>query len=355
MLTEKHADVSVLNRRGQSALHLAGRAGLHDVLGWLSVRVCKELVELRDVHGATASNYAQQAGAPPDTSASQAVASANELSARPAAPENIAASRSSSCTGANLTQAPITNGTPVGTQLPSVSELIDDEPAESERFESDVDSPQSGHLPNGFADTMKKASPVARSSKSPKHIASPRSASPQHRAGSERRHDLDLSGSTEQSPATQYNLFEQVKRFSLADGDGSELSRTNDFAAGSRPIIPHREPGIEELYDNDFGWSPEAGACASLEGHVAVLEAATAVATATVAIAAAAAFPSPEQEDVRLEDEYAEKEQDDSISQLRARLHAEAMQEEDEEKEPDEQDVVEDPSLEDPFAGEEYF
>eukprot|EP00421_Protoceratium_reticulatum_P033079 CAMPEP_0168479686 /NCGR_PEP_ID=MMETSP0228-20121227/63599_1 /TAXON_ID=133427 /ORGANISM="Protoceratium reticulatum, Strain CCCM 535 (=CCMP 1889)" /LENGTH=508 /DNA_ID=CAMNT_0008495981 /DNA_START=122 /DNA_END=1646 /DNA_ORIENTATION=- len=64
LLIERRSDVTVLNRKGQSALHLAGRAGLHEVLSWLSSRVSKSLVELRDVHGATARNYAQQSGVP---------------------------------------------------------------------------------------------------------------------------------------------------------------------------------------------------------------------------------------------------------------------------------------------------
>eukprot|EP00418_Pyrodinium_bahamense_P083815 CAMPEP_0179054482 /NCGR_PEP_ID=MMETSP0796-20121207/22809_1 /TAXON_ID=73915 /ORGANISM="Pyrodinium bahamense, Strain pbaha01" /LENGTH=804 /DNA_ID=CAMNT_0020751107 /DNA_START=116 /DNA_END=2530 /DNA_ORIENTATION=+ len=69
LLIERRSDVTVLNRKGQSALHLAGRAGLHEVLTWLTSRVSKSLVELRDVHGATARTYAQQSGVPkPETS-----------------------------------------------------------------------------------------------------------------------------------------------------------------------------------------------------------------------------------------------------------------------------------------------
>jgi len=54
----------VLNRKGQSALHLAGRAGLPEVLAWLTSRVSKQLVDLKDMHGATARNYAQQQSGP---------------------------------------------------------------------------------------------------------------------------------------------------------------------------------------------------------------------------------------------------------------------------------------------------
>lgn len=59
LLIEQYADMNALNYKGQSALHLAGRAGLHDVLGWLTQRASKSLVELRDVYGATAKHYAQ--------------------------------------------------------------------------------------------------------------------------------------------------------------------------------------------------------------------------------------------------------------------------------------------------------
>ncbi|CAK8988166.1 unnamed protein product [Durusdinium trenchii] len=61
LLVERRAEAGVLNRKGQSALHLAGRAGFHDVLSWLSSRVGKPIVELRDHHGNTAQMYVQQA------------------------------------------------------------------------------------------------------------------------------------------------------------------------------------------------------------------------------------------------------------------------------------------------------
>mmetsp|Transcript_51921 Transcript_51921/g.110331 ORF Transcript_51921/g.110331 Transcript_51921/m.110331 type:complete len:495 (-) Transcript_51921:584-2068(-) len=64
LLVERRSDVTILNRKGQSALHLAGRAGLHEVLDWFSTRVSKQLVDLRDVHGATAKFYIQQSGVP---------------------------------------------------------------------------------------------------------------------------------------------------------------------------------------------------------------------------------------------------------------------------------------------------
>lgn len=59
LLVEQFADVSALNFKGQTALHLAGRAGLHDVLSWLAQRTCKSVVEHKDIYGATAAYYLQ--------------------------------------------------------------------------------------------------------------------------------------------------------------------------------------------------------------------------------------------------------------------------------------------------------
>eukprot|EP00929_Paragymnodinium_shiwhaense_P083287 TRINITY_DN44326_c0_g1_i2.p1 TRINITY_DN44326_c0_g1~~TRINITY_DN44326_c0_g1_i2.p1 ORF type:complete len:932 (+),score=199.58 TRINITY_DN44326_c0_g1_i2:70-2865(+) len=61
LLSEKKADLTLLNHKGQSALHLAGRAGLTEVLAWLAMRVEKNFLELKDIRGATARAYAQQA------------------------------------------------------------------------------------------------------------------------------------------------------------------------------------------------------------------------------------------------------------------------------------------------------
>jgi len=60
------ADVNVMNMKKQSALHLAGRAGLGEVLVWLAGRVSKQVVETRDTHGATAAYYARHAGVQPE-------------------------------------------------------------------------------------------------------------------------------------------------------------------------------------------------------------------------------------------------------------------------------------------------
>jgi len=61
-LFKHHADMNATNHKGQSALHLAGRAGLGDVLMWLSSRVSRALLTLRDEKGAVAADYARQAG-----------------------------------------------------------------------------------------------------------------------------------------------------------------------------------------------------------------------------------------------------------------------------------------------------
>jgi len=61
LLVERKSDVNILNTRGRSALHLAGRAGLHKVLAWLAGRVSKQLLELQDAQGNTAWSYLQEA------------------------------------------------------------------------------------------------------------------------------------------------------------------------------------------------------------------------------------------------------------------------------------------------------
>lgn len=64
LLVEKRSEVSTLNRKGQSALHLAGRAGLHEVLDWITPCISRSLVDLKDIYGATASDYALHSGIP---------------------------------------------------------------------------------------------------------------------------------------------------------------------------------------------------------------------------------------------------------------------------------------------------
>jgi len=81
--------VGTLNRKGQSALHLAGRAGFHEVLSWLSARAGKQIVELRDHHGNTARMYGQQAlaaqsgGSPVQAEASEARVEASPVPPAP--------------------------------------------------------------------------------------------------------------------------------------------------------------------------------------------------------------------------------------------------------------------------------
>jgi len=62
LLHTYRADPTVMNVKGQSALHLAARAGNESVLRWLIQHVSREVLELKDKHGATATYYARQAG-----------------------------------------------------------------------------------------------------------------------------------------------------------------------------------------------------------------------------------------------------------------------------------------------------
>ncbi|CAK0900046.1 unnamed protein product, partial [Prorocentrum cordatum] len=63
LLVARRADVAALNHKGQTALHLAGRAGLKDVYSYLSSQMTGALADHTDMHGATALEYAKQAGA----------------------------------------------------------------------------------------------------------------------------------------------------------------------------------------------------------------------------------------------------------------------------------------------------
>lgn len=66
VLLAHKADLNIINQKGQSALHLAGRAGLQDVMTWLVMHMKVEVQGRRDAHGATASYYARHAGVNPD-------------------------------------------------------------------------------------------------------------------------------------------------------------------------------------------------------------------------------------------------------------------------------------------------
>jgi len=58
LLATANADVSALNDKGQSALHLAAAAGIGDVMFWFVQTASRALLRLRDARGLTASDYA---------------------------------------------------------------------------------------------------------------------------------------------------------------------------------------------------------------------------------------------------------------------------------------------------------
>ncbi|CAJ1420155.1 unnamed protein product [Effrenium voratum] len=66
MTLHKHqADVNMMNRKGQSALHLAARAGLGDVLHWLAAKAEPAVLGVRDASGQRALDYGKAAGLRP--------------------------------------------------------------------------------------------------------------------------------------------------------------------------------------------------------------------------------------------------------------------------------------------------
>eukprot|EP00929_Paragymnodinium_shiwhaense_P054128 TRINITY_DN27126_c0_g1_i1.p1 TRINITY_DN27126_c0_g1~~TRINITY_DN27126_c0_g1_i1.p1 ORF type:complete len:394 (+),score=110.70 TRINITY_DN27126_c0_g1_i1:173-1354(+) len=66
LLYQAYADLNTLSHSGQSALHLAARAGLADVLSWLAGRVTQALLCLRDDDGHVCLEYAEKAGCKPE-------------------------------------------------------------------------------------------------------------------------------------------------------------------------------------------------------------------------------------------------------------------------------------------------
>lgn len=136
LLVEKRADITVLNRKGQSALHLAGRAGLQEVLSWLCTRVSRQVLDLKDIHGATARYYAAQTGGcPPLPEEKSASKRGNTLSS---SSSSLAGSQTSHMANdhynyadspQDLTQS--IHGMEFG-QLPSVSEIIEEGRASQE-------------------------------------------------------------------------------------------------------------------------------------------------------------------------------------------------------------------------------
>eukprot|EP00933_Yihiella_yeosuensis_P044203 TRINITY_DN392_c2_g2_i1.p1 TRINITY_DN392_c2_g2~~TRINITY_DN392_c2_g2_i1.p1 ORF type:complete len:438 (-),score=84.23 TRINITY_DN392_c2_g2_i1:534-1847(-) len=68
-LFKSHVDMNAMNLKGQSAVHLAAKAGLGEVLVWMSTRVSRAVLCLRDAHGCLAVDYARQAGVKPEVTA----------------------------------------------------------------------------------------------------------------------------------------------------------------------------------------------------------------------------------------------------------------------------------------------
>jgi len=62
VLFDANADPSIMNIKGQSSLHLAARAGMEEVVKWLTEHCSRRVMDLRDIHGATATYYARAAG-----------------------------------------------------------------------------------------------------------------------------------------------------------------------------------------------------------------------------------------------------------------------------------------------------
>lgn len=57
LLVERQADIDMLNTKGQTALHLAARAGFRDVVDFLTNRAGQDIVHLKDTFGAKAASY----------------------------------------------------------------------------------------------------------------------------------------------------------------------------------------------------------------------------------------------------------------------------------------------------------
>merc|ERR1719162_2194483 len=66
LLARHRANISVVNTRHQSPLHLAARAGLSDVLGWMAHHIPRLMLDMRDSDDCTAQDYATSAKLAPD-------------------------------------------------------------------------------------------------------------------------------------------------------------------------------------------------------------------------------------------------------------------------------------------------
>jgi len=64
MLFQHLCDTNLVNTNGQSALHLAGRAGFGEVLLWMSKNVPRAFLELKDIHGWSPADYARRSKIP---------------------------------------------------------------------------------------------------------------------------------------------------------------------------------------------------------------------------------------------------------------------------------------------------
>jgi len=105
LLYSKSADLMVLNKKGQSPLHTAGIAHHVDVLSWLSSRLDRCFVELKDSKQTTAWNYALPHGSSPASSPTPRMEDTTDLAAtlpytaRLSTDRSVAALRSSKKTG----------------------------------------------------------------------------------------------------------------------------------------------------------------------------------------------------------------------------------------------------------------
>jgi len=309
LLVERRSDVTVLNRKGQSALHLAGRAGLHEVLEWFATRVSKSLVELRDVHGATAKNYVQQSGVPK--------------------PEHVNASPRGS-----PRQSPRASRGRLETRLPP--QVPPRKPAlpTSQISTSQPWVPSEPVTPVADADAKRKASAgqlpyiselVAEERQMPAAI-----------------HEAPRNGQVVDNKAKVSTRV--VEHFEISDGMESELEQR-----GSEPSLP--APSCEEMFD-----SLDVGIAKKHDSEL--LAAAVGLATAAVATAAAtASVPgvrheeqlesaklhqeeiarAEEEEELGAEDDGDEEEEGESEGE-----EDEVEEDEEEEEEDQEQDEVAD-------------
>ncbi|CAE7254106.1 CYTB5-A [Symbiodinium pilosum] len=87
MLHRYEADVNLTNSRGQSALHLAAKAGLSDVLHWLSAKASPSLRQARDSAGLRAADVAKAQGLTPPLLAKLETGAGAGASSRAAVPE----------------------------------------------------------------------------------------------------------------------------------------------------------------------------------------------------------------------------------------------------------------------------